>query len=526
MLCVARAQQRVISRRSDPRSPLLGTIKLHGRTTFRKESLIRRNMLGNLAEKMLGVVELLSGVTTVTESNIEATLKEVKSILIDADVNLQVANTLIEKVKEQAIGIKVGKDTNPGQQFISLLARELVEVMGQAQAPLAKRSDNRPTVIMLLGLQGAGKTTAAGKLASYMLRNKHSSKILLVAADTYRPAAIEQLQTLGSRLNVEVFTDPESNPVQIARKAMQKAREEGFDSVVIDTAGRQVVDSKLMNELQQMKAAVIPDEALLVVDAMTGQEAATLTAKFNQDIGLTGAILTKLDGDTRGGSALSVRAVSGRPIKFIGVGEGMEDLEPFYPDRMASRILGMGDVKSLVDKISNSGIDQAEAMDATKRMIKGGFTFNDFLFQLRGLKKLGSISNVVKMIPGVAGKIDDKQLFEVEKRVKRAERIIGAMTEEEKLYPELLITLPTDPKKSLAIEADKRRRDLVGRADTSFEEVVAFLSEFRQMRDMMRNMYKNVDADAIEKDPSLLMDLPQKKKKEKATRGGGGGFGR
>jgi signal recognition particle subunit SRP54 len=307
--------------------------------------------MGGLAEKLGGIVELISGQTKITETNIEATLDEVKTILLDADVNLQVTNALISKVKEKAIGMKVGSGQKPGEQFISLLAAELVEVMGQAQVPLTKRTDGRPNVILMCGLQGAGKTTACGKLVSWALKQKYSIKPLLVAADIYRPAAIEQLQTLGARVGVDVYTEGQGvSPVQICRRAISKAIAEGYDTVIVDTAGRQVIDEKLMDELRQIKAAVTPDETLLVVDAMTGQEAATLTAKYNQDIGITGAILTKMDGDTRGGAALSVRGVSGKPIKFVGVGEGLDDLEPFYPDRIASRILGMGDIQTLLEK--------------------------------------------------------------------------------------------------------------------------------------------------------------------------------
>lgn len=307
--------------------------------------------MGGLAEKLGSIVELISGQTKITEANIEATLDEVKTILLDADVNLQVTNALIGKVKDKAIGMKVESGQKPGEQFIALLAAELVEIMGQAQVPLTRRSDGRPNIILMCGLQGAGKTTACAKLVSWALRQNYSKKPLLVAADIYRPAAIEQLQTLGLRVGADVYTEGQGvSPVQICRRAVAKAIAEGYDTVIVDTAGRQAIDDKLMDELRQIKAAVTPDETLLVVDAMTGQEAATLTSKYNQDIGITGAILTKMDGDTRGGAALSVRGVSGKPIKFIGVGEGLEDLEPFFPERIASRILGMGDLATLLEK--------------------------------------------------------------------------------------------------------------------------------------------------------------------------------
>lgn len=393
---------------------------------------------GGIAEKMGGIVELLSGQSVITEKNIEDTLREVKTILIDADVNLQVANTIIQKVKDQAIGMKIDAGQKPGEQFISLIAKELVNTMGSNQAPLIKRSDGRPNIILLAGLQGAGKTTAVGKLANWAINQKYGEKILLVAADVYRPAAIEQLQTLGQRLNIDVYSDGKDiSPVQICRRAVAKALEEKYDTVIIDTAGRQVVDDKLMDELKQIKAATNPDEVLLVVDAMTGQEAATLTAKFNEEIGISGAILTKLDGDTRGGSALSVRGVSGKPIKFVGVGEGMDDLEPFFPDRMASRILGMGDLTTLLEK-AQSSIDLDKAAKLGKKMQRGTFDFNDFLLQSQSVKNMGGMAKMMKMIPGMAGKISDEQFYEAEKRIKRCEDIISKMSEEERSNPDLI----------------------------------------------------------------------------------------
>lgn len=402
---------------------------------------VTSSRLYGIAEQMGSLLEVIVGQKTITEKNIEDTLKEVKNILIDADVNLQVANSLITKVKERALGMKVQPGQTPGQQFIALLGSELVELMGAAQAPLVRRTDSRPTIIMMLGLQGAGKTTAAGKLANYLLKKDQAKKILLVAADVYRPAAIEQLQTLGSRLNVDVYSEGvDAEPVQICRRAFNKAKTEGYDTIIIDTAGRQVVDARLMDELQQIKGAVLPDESLLVVDAMTGQEAATLTAKFNQDIGITGAILTKLDGDTRGGSALSVRGVSGKPIKFIGVGEGMDDLEPFFPDRMATRILGLGDVQTLLEK-AQSAIDSDKALQLTRKMQKGDFDFDDFLLQIRSIKQMGGLGSMMKMMPGMAGKVTDEQFYQMEQRVKRVEQIVQAMTPEERANPDLLTVM-------------------------------------------------------------------------------------
>ena len=489
------------------------------------------SVLGGLAEKLGGIVELVSGQTTITEANIEATLKEVKAVLVDADVNVQVTNTLIQKVKDKALGMKVDTSKQkPGEQFISLLAAELVETMGQAQTPLVRRSDGRPNVLLLCGLQGAGKTTAVAKLANWAIKQSYGKKILLVAADIYRPAAIEQLQTLGARLGVDVYTEGQDvSPVQISRRALSKAVSEGYDMVIVDTAGRQVVDAALMDELKQIKAAVTPDEVLLVVDAMTGQEAATLTAKFNGDVGITGAILTKMDGDTRGGSALSVRGVSGKPIKFVGVGEGMDDLEPFYPERMASRILGMGDIATFLEKAQES-IDLDKAAKISKKMQKGNYDFNDFLVQSQSLKKLGGMGGMLKMMPGMAGKITDEQLFEAEKRMKRCETIIAAMTEEERSDPELLVK--QGGKKELMQAAVERKRALAQRCGLPNAEVEAFMAEFSSMRRMMIKNLKGMDMDAMERDPQAPLETAQAKamaakaqKKIKPTRGGGGGFG-
>eukprot|EP00597_Dinobryon_sp_UTEXLB2267_P003471 CAMPEP_0170069744 /NCGR_PEP_ID=MMETSP0019_2-20121128/8305_1 /TAXON_ID=98059 /ORGANISM="Dinobryon sp., Strain UTEXLB2267" /LENGTH=484 /DNA_ID=CAMNT_0010277867 /DNA_START=136 /DNA_END=1586 /DNA_ORIENTATION=- len=479
---------------------------------------------------MTGIVEFISGQSTITESNIEDTLKEVKGILIDADVNLQVTNTLISKVKEKAIGMKVDSGKKPGEQFISLLAAELVDIMGQTQQTLSKRSDGRPNSILLLGLQGAGKTTACAKLANWALKQKYGTKILLVAADVYRPAAIEQLKTLGARLNVDVYSESlDANPVQICRRAFSKATSEGYDTVIFDTAGRQVVDEKLMDELRQIKSAVLPDEMLLVVDAMTGQEAATLTARFNQDVGITGAILTKMDGDTRGGAALSVRGVSGKPIKFVGVGEGMDDLEPFFPDRMASRILGLGDIQTLIEK-AQTAMDFDKAAQIGKKMQKGDFDFDDFILQSQSVRKMGGMGGMLKMIPGMAGKITDEMLFEAEKRMKQTEIIVNAMTEEERKNPDLIVRV--GGKKELVKEATDRRVALAKKSGVSVDEIDRFVIEFSNMRRMMVQQLKGMDLDSTANDPNAPMitmkeRLAQEKKarKVKPSRGGGGGFG-
>jgi len=485
---------------------------------------------GGIAEKLGSIVELISGQSKITESNIEDSLKEIKTVLLDADVNLQVTNALIAQVKSKAIGMKVGSGQKPGEQFISLLAAELVELMGKAQTPLTRRTDGRPNVILLSGLQGAGKTTAAAKLASWALKQSYSKKVLLVAADVYRPAAIEQLMILGNRVGVDVYTEGQDiSPVLICRRALAKAIAEGYDTVIVDTAGRQVIDDKLMDELKQIKAAVLPDEVLLVVDAMTGQEAAMLTARFDKDVSITGAILTKMDGDTRGGAALSVRAVSGKPIKFVGVGEGLDDLEPFYPDRMASRILGMGDVQTLIEK-AQSAIDFDKSAQIGRKMQKGDFDFDDFLLQSQSLKKLGGMGSMLRMMPGMAGKISDEQLFEAEKRIKKCETIISAMSAEERTQPDLLIRL--GGQKELVRDAQNRRIELSKRCGYSVTEVDSFLIEFASMRKMMRQNMKGINMDDLDSDPTKPVQTEaarlaqqKKEKKLKPTRGGGGGFG-
>merc|ERR1711871_1041174 len=492
--------------------------------------------MSSLAEKLGGIVEFVSGQTTITEDNIEITLKEVKTNLLDADVNLQVTNSLIGKVKEKAMGMKVDSDRKPGEQFISLLAAELVDIMGSSQAPLIKRTDGRPTVILMAGLQGAGKTTAVSKLAKWAIDKKFCTKPLLVAADVYRPAAIEQLKTLGDRVGCDVYSEGtgsgsgDSNPVKLCRNAMKKAKEEGYDCVIVDTAGRQVVDKNLMSELAQIKAAVNPDDTLLVVDAMTGQEAATLTATFNEDIGISGAILTKMDGDTRGGAALSVRAVSGKPIKFMGIGEGLNDLEPFFPERMASRILGLGDVATLLEK-AQAAVDLDAASKLGRKMQKGSFDFNDFLTQSQGVAKMGGMQNMLKMMPGMAGKISDEQFFELEKKMKRYEQIIGCMSEEERSNPDLLCK--QGGKKELVREAADRKKELAKRSGYTDKEIDGFIFEFLGMKKMMLKNMKGMDLDQMEQDPNAPVQTMASRKAEekklrnmKPTRGGGGGFGK
>ncbi|CAN0119483.1 unnamed protein product [Scytosiphon promiscuus] len=440
-------------------------------------------MFDTLAENMSAVANLFTGQTTITESSVEGALKEVKRALLDADVNLKVTNRLIEAVKTKAVGMKLVDGVSPEQQFVKVMNDELVEIMGAEQAPLARRTDGKPTVVLLAGLQGTGKTTAAAKLAKYLKQEEEPKKVLLVAGDIYRPAAIDQLITLGKRIDVEVFSMGQGvDPVEITKAGIARAVEGGFDTVIVDTAGRQVVDDTLMTELKNIQVASEADEVLLVVDAMTGQEAATLASVFNDKIGITGAVLTKMDGDTRGGAALSVQGVSNKPIKFVGVGEKLDDLEPFYPDRMASRILGMGDVVTLVEKAQKE-MSEEEASQLAKKMIDAEFDFNDFLKQAQMMKGMGSLGGVANMIPGMAGKLSPQQLNEAEQGVQRAEGLIKYMNAEERRTPQLLLGDPTSPARCRRIAKD---------AGVKLSEISAFLKEFQSMRSNMSRMGKQM----------------------------------
>jgi signal recognition particle subunit SRP54 len=511
-------------------------------------------------------------------------LRSVRRALLDADVNVNVADTLIEGVKTRSLGKEVLEGITAEQQFIKAMYDELLDMMGGDStnnnnninnnnnnninnnilpaATLAYRrpgTGERPTVVLLAGLQGAGKTTAAGKLALYLKERevdydavianqqqqqpqvlasnlpKRQRKVLLVAADVYRPAAIKQLQILGESIQVDVFSKgTDADPVDIAREALLKATAEGYDTVLVDTAGRQVVDTDLMNELRNIKAAVRPDETLLVVDAMTGQEAASLTAAFDSAVGITGAILTKMDGDSRGGAAVSVRGVSGKPIKFVGTGERTVDLEPFYPDRMASRILGMGDIVSLVEKAA-AQVSDREAAEMQKKMLEARFDFDDFIKQAKLVSTMGNLAGVAKMMPGM-GQINMSQIKEVEARLKKNEAMIRSMTKEERARPELFITHPT---------ARSRIMRITKGSGNSFESGAQFMSEFQRMRTMMSRMQKQMgsggmmDMDAAaEGGGSLLPDMQDiaaasgnraarrsAKKTKKTGRSGGGGFG-
>ena len=429
-------------------------------------------MFDALAERLESAWKSLRGQDKISETNIQDALREVRRALLEADVNLQVVKTFIEEVRQRALGAEVIAGVRPDQQFIKIVYDELVTVMGDSHIPLAQ-APTPPTVILMAGLQGTGKTTATAKLALHL--RKENRTTLLVATDIYRPAAIDQLLTLGKQINVPVFElGTETKPVEIARQGIARARELGVDTVIVDTAGRLQIDADMMTELGDIKKAINPDEVLLVVDAMTGQEAANLTQAFHEQIGITGAILTKMDGDTRGGAALSVRQISGQPIKFIGVGEKVEALQPFYPDRLASRILGMGDVLTLVEKAQEE-VDLADAEKMTRKILEAQFDFNDFLKQTRLLKTMGSLGGIMKLIPGM-GKISSEQLEQGEAQLKRAEAMINSMTRQERENPQLLANSPS-----------RKKRVAQGSGHT-LEDVAKLVSDFQRMRAMMQQM--------------------------------------
>ncbi|HEY9604997.1 MAG TPA: signal recognition particle protein [Allocoleopsis sp.] len=429
-------------------------------------------MFDALAERLEDAWKKLRGQDKISQSNIQDALKEVRRALLSADVNLQVVKDFVSEIETKAQGAEVISGVRPDQQFIKIVYDELVKVMGETNVPLAQ-ADTAPTIVLMAGLQGTGKTTATAKLALHLL--KQNRNCLLVATDVYRPAAIDQLVTLGQQINVPVFElGTDTDPVEIARQGVARARETGVDTVIIDTAGRLQIDQSMMAELARIKEIVQPHETLLVVDAMTGQEAANLTRTFHDQIGITGAILTKLDGDTRGGAALSVRRVSGQPIKFVGVGEKVEALQPFYPERMASRILGMGDVLTLVEKAQEE-IDLADAEKMQEKMLTAKFDFSDFLKQMRLLKNMGSLGGLMKLIPGM-GKLSADQLQQGETKLKQSEAMINSMTVEERRNPDILASSPS------------RRRRIARGSGYHERDVANLVSEFTKMRSLMQQM--------------------------------------
>lgn len=429
-------------------------------------------MFEALSDRLESAWKKLRGQDKISESNVKEAVREVRRALLEADANLQVVKAFVAEVEQKALGAEVIAGVRPDQQFIEIVYNELVTVMGGGNEPLAEAA-TAPTVILMAGLQGTGKTTATAKLALHLRKENRST--MLVATDVYRPAAIDQLITLGRQINVPVFElGKDADPVEIARQGVEQAKADGINTVIIDTAGRLQIDQDMMAELARIKETVQPDEVLLVVDAMTGQEAANLTQTFHEQIGITGAILTKMDGDTRGGAALSVRQISGKPIKFIGTGEKVEALQPFYPDRMASRILGMGDVLTLVEKARDE-VDMAEAEKMSEKILSAKFDFTDFLKQTRLLKTMGSLGGIMKLIPGM-GKISEDQLQQGEAQLKKAEAMIGSMTIEERKNPDLLAGSPS------------RRRRVARGSGFKETDVGELVSKFQQMRNMMQQM--------------------------------------
>jgi len=423
-------------------------------------------MLENLGNRFQDIFKKIRGHGKLSETNIKDALREVKMSLLEADVNYKVVKDFTNKISEKAIGTEVIRGVNPAQQFIKLVNDELVELLGGTSSKLTKGLRN-PTIIMLAGLQGAGKTTFAAKLAKFL--KKQNEKLLLVGVDVYRPAAIKQLQVLGQQIGVDVYSEENSKDVVgIATRAIEKAKEINATYMIVDTAGRLHVDETLMEELKDLKKAIKPQEILLVVDAMIGQDAVNLAESFNNALSVDGVILTKLDGDTRGGAALSIKAVVGKPIKFIGVGEKLNDIEIFHPDRLVSRILGMGDVVSLVEK-AQEVIDENEAKSLEEKIKSQKFDLNDFLKQLQTIKKLGSLGGILKLIPGMP-KIDD--LAPAEKEMKKVEAIIQSMTKEERKKPDIL-------------KANRKIRIAKG-SGTDVSDVNKLLKQFEQMKSMMK----------------------------------------
>ena len=424
-------------------------------------------MFESLGDRLQNAIHKIKGYGKITEDNISDMMREIRLALLEADVNYKVVKEFTTSVKEKALGEEVASSINPGDLFVKIVKDELTELLGGEQEDICLKGN--PAVLMLVGLQGSGKTTTIGKLANF-LRKKHSKKPLLVACDVYRPAAIDQLKQIGKQLNIEVYDEGNGNPVEISKNAISYAKENGYDYVLVDTAGRLHIDEDLMGELENIRTEINPDEILLVIDSMMGQDAINVITGFNEKLPLTGVVLTKLDGDTRGGVALSVRHLTNVPIKFIGISEKLDGLDSFDPERMAGRILGMGDIVSLVEKATEA-IDEKEAEKTAKRMQQGKFDLEDFLSTMKQMKKLGPLENLLKLIPGAKKmglnnvKIDPKQLAHIE-------AIVLSMTPKERRHPEI-------------IKASRKTRIANG-SGTSVQEVNKLLQQFDQMKKMMK----------------------------------------
>ncbi len=429
-------------------------------------------MFDNLSERLERSFKILKGEGKITEINVAETLKDVRKALLEADVNYKIAKTFTDTVKQKAIGQNVLTAVKPSQLMVKIVHDELTELMGKESVELELKG--HPAVVLMSGLQGSGKTTFSGKLA-LMQKTKKNKKPLLVACDVYRPAAIEQLKVVGEQIGVPVYTEEnEKNPVAIAQNAIKEAKTKGYDLVIVDTAGRLAVDEQMMQEIQNIKEAIKPDETLFVVDSMTGQDAVNTAKEFNERLDFDGVVLTKLDGDTRGGAALSIRTVVQKPIKFIGTGEKMEAIDVFHPSRMADRILGMGDIVSLVERAQEQ-FDEAEAKKLQKKIAKNKFDYNDFLGQIQQIKRMGNIKDLAQMIPGV-GKLT-KDLDIDDNVFKSVEAMIGSMTPYEREHPECLNL--------------SRKRRIAKGSGNSIDEVNRITKQFEQMRKMMKMMTGN-----------------------------------
>lgn len=462
-------------------------------------------MFDSLSEKLQGVFSRLRGKGKVTEGDVREAMRTVRLALLEADVNLRVVKDFIARVTERAIGAEVLESLAPWQQVIEIVNKELIDLLGGEQAPLNVAA-SPPTILMLCGLQGAGKTTLCGKLAHYF--KKQGRNPLLVACDIYRPAAVKQLQVLGQQIQIPVFTLPaeqKKGPPTIARMAVQHAQQSGNDIVIVDTAGRLAIDEELMDELGQMKALIKPHEVLLVVDAMVGQDAVNFAEEFHSRLGLTGFVMTKMDGDTRGGAALSIRSVTGVPIKFMGVGEKLDALETFYPDRLASRILGMGDILSLIERAQDA-VDAKSAEEMERKLRESRFDLNDFLAQMDQMNKLGPLENVLKMLPGMNREmLDQFASVDAQKVLARKKAIVLSMTPQERSNPALI--------------NGPRRRRIAGGCGMNVQEINQFLNEFEQMRKMMRGMLNQMPGGAGKSSPKRA--LGALRKMPKGGKGGG-----
>ncbi|KAH8485328.1 hypothetical protein H0E87_026937 [Populus deltoides] len=455
--------------------------------TFRREmggGVVKAEMFGQLTSGLESAWNKLKGEEVLTKENIVEPMRDIRRALLEADVSLPVVRRFVQSVSDQAVGVGLVRGVKPDQQLVKIVHDELVKLMGGEVSELVF-AKSAPTVILLAGLQGVGKTTVCAKLANYL--KKQGKSCMLIAGDVYRPAAIDQLVILGEQVGVPVYTEgTDVKPSEIARKGLSEAKKKNIDVVIVDTAGRLQIDKGMMDELKDVKLILNPTEVLLVVDAMTGQEAAALVTTFNLEIGITGAILTKLDGDSRGGAALSVKEVSGKPIKLVGRGERMEDLEPFYPNRMAGRILGMGDVLSFVEK-AQEVMRQEDAEELKKKIMSANFDFNDFLKQTRAVAKMGSMTRVIGMIPGMA-KVTPAQVREAEKNLKIMEAMIEVMTPEEREKPELLA------------ESPERRKRVAQASGKTEQQVSQLVAQLFQMRVRMKNLMGVMEGGSI---PSL-----------------------